>query len=340
MTNIETFNLAIQKIKDDGDNVNIILHYMPDPDSMATAFALQEYLKSCQIDNEMFYTGEISHPQNKTMQISLALSLTKIGDSSLQGKNICVDCTPKNSGIDTAFMIIDHHSNSVKNCEYVINEPKYGACSTIMWEILNSLGIEWDLHEDIATALLLGIRTDTKDLLSESMIAEDFKAYESLIHHMNKEKVQRIMNYPVPRYVFEKRNLLKDKNNFMEKNGIFVGGVGYIPRSQRDVIAILAEDYLRMETVSTTVIFCITDNDTLEVSIRTINTTVDVKDLMQNIFGDFGGGKIEKGGAKVPLNVWSNMVTDSLKNKFWEITCEQLFRLILKEDYETENKGE
>lgn len=330
----EIFTNFLEFMKEEKEtSANIIMHYMPDPDSMACAVNLQEVLRWYEIESKIFFSGEISHPQNRTMLNLLELNFFKENELNLSETkiNICVDCTPKNSCVDFAHLIIDHHNNPTKDCKFVINESKYGSCSTIIWEMFHDK-ISWESNEILATALLLGIRTDTRDLLSENMSQLDFQAYQELLKHVDKEKVQKIMNYPVPRYVYDKRlSLLKDGNS-LEKNGTFIGGVGFIPSSQRDVISILADDYLRMEGIHTSVIFCITDDKQMEVSIRSNNTTVDVNGLCDSSFGQFGGGKVHKGGAKVPLNFWSNLNDDS-KEMFWRMTCEQMFKTILKEDY-------
>lgn len=329
----EIFKSGLKKIQESDDiGVNIVMHHMPDPDSMASALGIQELLKTENIESKIFYSGEISHPQNKTMVNLLGLDFKRIDEELKDSFNICVDCTPKNSPCSNAFMVIDHHTNQIKNVEFVINDSKFGACSTIIFEILDSFNFEWDSNETLATGLLLGIRTDTKDLLSEAMHHRDFQAYQKLVNYVDKERVQKIMNYPVPRYVYDKRMMLLKESNFVEKNGIFIGGIEYIPSNQRDVITILADDYLRMEGIHTTVIFCITDEKQMEVSIRTSNSTLDVNQLCNSTFGQFGGGKIDKGGAKVPLNFWSNLNEDS-KEYFWKMTCEQMFKSILKEDY-------
>jgi len=100
---------------------------------------------------------------------------------------------------------------------------------------------------NVATALLLGVRTDTNDLVSENMVREDFVAYQNLLDYADKEALQKVMNYPFPRYLYEKRINLHKEGNSYESNGTFVGGVGFIENSQRDAIAILAEEYARIK---------------------------------------------------------------------------------------------
>ena len=61
----------------------------------------------------------------------------------------------------------------------------------------------------------------------------------------------------MPRYSFDKRLILHKEGNSFESDGVFVGGVGYIPEGQRDVISLLSEEYVRMDSISTAVIFAI-----------------------------------------------------------------------------------
>ena len=173
--------------------------------------------------------------------------------------------------------------------------------------------------------MLLGIRTDTFDLTSERMTKEDFIAYQELLEISDKESLQKIMNYPFPRYLYERRTTLHEDNNSKETNGVFVGGVEYIPASQRDVIAILADEYVRMESITTSVIFAIVDEKYLEVSVRSSNISLDVKSMCRSLFGEYGGGTSYKGGAKIPLGFYS-----SIRNgeAFWNLTKEHMFEKI------------
>lgn len=319
-------------IKNDLDkSVSICLHDAPDPDAMGSALGFQFLLKQFDINSSIYYRGEISHPQNKTIVNVLDIVLLKT-ENDIEGRNVCIDCTEKNSPAKTADLVIDHHRNT-SDAKFQVISPNYGSCATIVWEILKEFKITPTTEEvNISTALLLGIRTDTNDLISENMIREDFVAYQELLDYADKESLQKVMSYPLPRYLYDKRsNLHKDGNSY-ESNGTFVGGIGFIPGDQRDAIAILAEEYARMESVNTAVIFAITDRKTLQISVRSSLTSLDVGSMCSDLFGLFGGGKAYKGGASIPLNFYSNLENGE-KDQFWKITCKHMFRQILKESW-------
>ena len=58
-------------------------------------------------------------------------------------------------------------------------------------------------------------------------------------------------------------------NNMIEKDGILVGGIEMLADKERDVIAMLADEYLRQSGTNTTIVFCITDKKYIDVSMRT-----------------------------------------------------------------------
>lgn len=338
---IETIHKFFEKHKDDENKaLNVCLHSAPDPDAVGSAVGFQLIARHFGFKADIYYAGDISHPQNKTIVNVLNVDLNQVppGDPDKNGAiNVCVDCTPANSCCKTAELVIDHHKTKPTGVDFVIQNANYGACSTIIWKIINELGIEiTDEDTAVATALLLGIRTDTNDLISETMTKDDFIAYQSLLDMSNKEHLQKVMNYPFPRYLYEKRLALHREGNNYEKDGVFVGGIGYINGDQRDAISILSEEYVRMESVNTAVIFAIVDKETLQVSIRSSLVSTDVNQMTKSLFGEFGGGKPGAGAARIPLNFYGDLDDDD--EDFWRLTCMHMFKKVLREGWKRDKK--
>ena len=332
-------NDFLAKIKKDKvKKINICLHDNPDPDAIGAGLGTRMIFESFGYETKIYYSGDVSHPQNKTMINVLNIIMEKT-TSKIEGVNVCVDGTPANSCVDSAALVIDHHKNPVDS-EFQIVYPSYGACCTIVWEIIQELKLSENKEgTDVYTSLLLGIRTDTNDLISENMSDNDFKAYQELLPLSDKESLQKIMNYPLPKYLYDKRLALHIEGNNYERNGMFVGGVGYILDNQRDVIAILSEEYSRMESVSTSIIFAIVGGKSLHVSIRSSNVSLDVGQMCRELFQ--GGGTTYKGGAKIPLGFYEELDKNE-KEEFWNITCKTMFRKVFKENFleQEEKKGE
>lgn len=321
-----------------GDNkVRIVMHASPDPDAVGSAMGLRSILRQNDIESIMVYSGEISHPQNKTIVNILNVPIIK--NSPKNGHiDVCVDCTERNSIAEEPLLVIDHHKLD-SEAKYKIIDSSYGSNSTIIWELMRDMQLIDDDDIDTFTALLLGVRTDTNDLISENMSKGDFVAYQELLDLSDKDKLQKAMNYPLPRYLYNKRMVLHEEGNSQEANGVFVGGIGFIPEEQRDVIAILAEEYTRMESVQTAVVFAITGKKSLEVSVRTHLVSLDVNQMMQDLFGEFGGGKSNSGGAKIPLNFYIDL-DDKSSAQFWSVTRKHMFRNVLKENWNNKEEDE
>jgi len=323
---------------DNKAKVTIAMHDTPDPDAMGSAVGVQYLMKALGHSSTIIYSGDISHPQNKTLVNILNLVFQKRKSSETFDQNvICVDGVEKNTTGCTPSFVIDHHKNATSATHQII-DPAYGACSTLVYRLIREmLGEKWYQKDQtdvtmIFTALLLGIRTDTNDLTSENMAIEDFAAYQDLLSVADKEALQKVMKYPLPRYLYDHRLSLHREGNSYESNGTFVGGVGFITGSQRDSIAVLAEEYARMETVNTSVIFAIVDKSTLQVSIRSSNISLDVGAMCTDLFGEYGGGTSYKGGASIPLMFYEN-IENGEKDTLWTITVAHMFRKVLQEAY-------
>ncbi len=336
-TIVDSFLETLKEIEE--PNINIIVHPAPDPDAVGSALGIALLLQYYDYDCKIIYSGDISHPQNKTIVNLLSIPIIKKEKLTEDSIEICVDCTEHNSIARNPSLVIDHHKSDSKAKNKII-DVNYGANATLVWELLKEYKIEISTeHSDVYTALLLGIRTDTNDLISEHMTKNDFVAYQELLELADKDVLQKAMNYPLPRYLYDKRIKLHEEGNSQEANGVFVGGIGLVPTDQRDVIAILAEEYTRMESVQTAVIFAITGKKYLEVSIRTHLVSLDVNQMMKDLFGEYGGGKSNAGAAKIPLNFYTDL-DDKNSDAFWKVTRKHMFKNVLKENWNYEEEGE
>lgn len=340
-TNIREAIEAIKKYKLENEDkiVRINTHYNPDPDCIGSAMGLQLILKDEGVDSIIYYAGEVSHPQNKTIVNVLEVVMQKRNGHPIpDGIDICVDCTEGNSKAEEPMLVIDHHKATSK-AKYKFIDASFGSCSALVWKFMKELDHKIASENSaVYTSLLLGIRTDTNDLVSENISKDDFLGYQELLQCSDREALQKVMNYPFPRYLYDNRTAIQKEGNFLEKDGTFIGGVGFITGGQRDVISILSEEYARMESVTTSVVFAIVDKKELHVSVRSTLVSVDVNQMMKDLFGDFGGGKSNAGAARIPLNFYEDVGVGEESDKFWKLTCKQMFKKVLKDQFKDEDK--
>jgi len=314
-------------------NIAIVLHENPDPDCIAAAMGMAKLLKvwNSEIKCTYLYSGEIAHPQNKTFVNVLNISLTNISEleKDTLGEQfshfITVDVTPERCLPDNieCLMTIDHHRVETKRAK--ITDIRFvGATSSIIWEYLQKENVEFQENDEddaiIATALSIGIKTDTANLTTENVADLDWEASQKLMGFVNRRYLSSIDNYPIPPYYFDLRRQLDKEENFRSDNGIFVGGIGYITQTKRDALPNMADERARVEGIETAFIFAIV-GDHIEVSVRSVGLSVDVNALCQKIFGkQYAGGKMGAGAGKIPLGFLcpNANAPEEIKEKIWE----------------------
>ena len=293
--------------------IAIVLHDNPDPDCIGAACGLGKLLRAWVPDIKcvMLYSGEIAHPQNRTMVNVLNLQFVNRIDHPVLSSDfaqayVVVDTIPErcNLGNIECLLTIDHHKGDTKKSK-LKDIRMVGSASSIVWDYLREAEVSFDKNKDedcdVATAMVVGIKTDTFDLASENVTALEFDAYKSLISYVNLRKLGIIVNYPLPPYHFELRSRLDQSGNARLDNGVFLGGIGYIETSKRDALPTIASERSRVEGTDTAFIFAIV-GDKIEASVRSNGSSIDVHSLCQTVFGkEYAGGKQGAGAAKIPL---------------------------------------
>ncbi|MEE9610414.1 MAG: NAD-binding protein, partial [Desulfatiglandales bacterium] len=179
--------------------VAIVTQNNPDPDAIASALTLKRIVESYGKKADIIYGEEIGHDENKAMINLMAIEMihrSKVKDIRAYSKIALIEASIPgvNNPLDksvTPDIIIDHHQVDMKKVkgEYVDIRPNVGATSTIMIDYLTHLKKELD--EELATALLYGIKTDTRDF-TRGTTTVDLKAVAVLYPKVNHELLAKI----------------------------------------------------------------------------------------------------------------------------------------------------
>lgn len=153
-----------------GKRIYIQTHNFPDPDAVASAFGLQQLLKLRGVEALICYKGKIDRSGLMQMIERLHIELFNIEDiygMSEADEVILVDSQKGNSNIldipGTEIICIDHHPTFEKVTYNLCDiRPEVGACASMIAEYYVENEIE--MSQNVATALLFGIKIDTANL--------------------------------------------------------------------------------------------------------------------------------------------------------------------------------
>src|SRR5664280_2728363 len=192
-------NLAkLMDIAAPDDSLLLLLHGSPDPDSIASAMALQELLQRTRglARSVIASTEPLSRQQNFDFIFSMRINIQLVNDVDLASYRLIalVDAQPSFLGGLLSFLqphiVFDHHPREGDWCAPVEDiRPHYGALSSILTEYLLCAGVK--ISRSLHTALLYGIKTDT-DNFDRETIAEDISAYTYHLKYANMQLIRRI----------------------------------------------------------------------------------------------------------------------------------------------------
>lgn len=280
-------------------NVFIQMHNSPDPDAIATAFALKELLNIKGIESTICYRGQIVKYSTLRMIELLDISIFLFEDENNINEDdyiILVDAQKGNSNITKLggceVACIDHHPIFVHN-NYMYKDIRWdiGACSTILasYYIENNMKIS----ENVATALLYGIKMDTLDL-SRGVHDLDLDMFYYLYKLANKTKLAGIQ-----RNTLEYSDLTAYSSaikNIRIYNNIGFINVGF--HCSDVLLACISDFIMSLKEVNFVVVYCEKEKG-IKISIRNESEDLDAGIIINRAlkgYGDGGGHRTMAGG--------------------------------------------
>ena len=298
------------------DNINLLLHDFPDPDCIGAALALHKIIKTTWPSKSLLIYGHsISRPQNKTMVKVLNINIIDPADENIrngEAGNIFLDFNPTstNTGFDgiTPIWCIDHHIDKAGATEENCDIRQVGSACTILFDYMKDFGIELDPESvddsNVAIGLVVGIKTDTEDLLSETTTSLDEEAYIFLRPFCNKIRLNEILHSKLPPYYYDKVLLSLQTAKIVDS--LVVINLGLLQEDQRDVISYIADYWAIRKGIENVVSFGIlSERSEISASLRVgKEAIIKANDLVRGIFKN-GGGHKDKAGASIKLDLFN-----------------------------------
>jgi nanoRNase/pAp phosphatase (c-di-AMP/oligoRNAs hydrolase) len=300
-------------IKQVDGTLAVVMHDNPDPDAIASAVALGRLARKMGVQADACYFGDISHQENRAFVNLLDLDLVDLDDDAdLSGYGGFALVDHSRPGVNDQLppdvvpdVVIDHHPPRAPiEARFADLRSDVGATSTLLTNYLSLFDVAWDA--DIATALLYGIRVDTKDFTRE-VCSEDFRAAATLLPYVDTAILQKVEE---PSIGTETLDILARAITRREVDGsVLATYVGAL--SDRDALSQAADRLLEMEDIDTTLVYGRKD-DTVFVSARSRTAELDLGETLRTAFGRIGsaGGHADMAGAQIPLGLISDLATD------------------------------
>lgn len=158
-------------------------HYRPDGDCIGSQYGLMHIIKATYPEKTVIVTGETSD------YVSFIGKPIILEDESLfeNALSICVDCATSERLSDTRFnkakysIKIDHHLDVEAYGDYQFVDTTAPACAQIITEFYLKFKDELVLNKEAATALYVGISTDTGRFKYDSVNSRTFLAAATLV---------------------------------------------------------------------------------------------------------------------------------------------------------------
>ena len=170
LTNLQRV-VKIRALLSSREKVGILLQPDPDPDGIASAYALRYLLGRKRTTAPLLSFGEVRRPENQSLCEAIGIGVRVITPEEINKFDglVLVDVQPNVFGDDPPErlkqpdIVIDHHPER-SGYSTTIRDIRvgYGATASILTEYLRATNTE--INAKLATALLYGIKSDTQYL--------------------------------------------------------------------------------------------------------------------------------------------------------------------------------
>ena len=277
----------------------------------------------------IFYEGNIGHQENRTFVNLLDIKMEHLTPEALAKCNYLalVDSPAPGANNDLPqgtkiHIIIDHHRDEKHPASagtFADIRPGVGATASILTQYLQELDIPVDKR--VATALMYGIRADTKDF-KRNTTPQDLNYAGFLLPLTDADLLDKIMSPSLSQETIDV--LGKAIQNKQVISGYLFSNVGYV--MNRDALPQAADLLITLEGVNTALVYGITDT-AIVVSARNRDIRLHVGNALAEAFGDIGdaGGHPNLAAATLPLHYFGrveqkaellNITIDPILQKF------------------------
>lgn len=286
-----------------GHRVYIQTHNFPDPDAIASAFGLQQFLDCYGIPSTLCYDGRIDRASNKKMLDNFGITMHpkgEITDMQQDDYIVLVDSQKMNGNITSmagkVVACIDHHPIFFPYAYQYQDIQEVGSCACMIASYFQRT--DAPLSPACAAALAYGIKMDTADLTRGTSALD----IEMLSHLFRRADWGLVTDMYSNTMEFDD---LRAYGAAIQNIQIFKGtGFAYIPfHSAQALVAIISDFILSLDVVDMAVVYA-RHEEGLRFSIRCRPGHIHAGLLMAKALAPYGsgGGHPCMAGGMIPLD--------------------------------------
>lgn len=294
----------LRKIISGADRMLIVTHDNPDPDALASAFAMAKLAEAtAEVRCRIVCDGIVGRAENRALKRELRIKLSTarrinwkkwplialVDTQPGTGNN----CLPPRR---VPEIVIDHHPlRSRTRAGYIDVRPGVGACATMLAGYLEQAGVR--VNDDLAAGLCYAIASETQDLAREAN-RQDMETYAALYMKADKKMLARVLHPSLKHsyYSILSRALL----SAFTYGNIIGSHLGEIDHP--DSVSLVADLLLRHERNTWCIVTGVWKN-ALYVSLRTANKSAHAGRTLRRLVASVGraGGHGQGAGGRIPL---------------------------------------
>lgn len=279
------------------DNIVIQCHDNPDADALASGYGLYWYFSKMKKQVRFVYGGKYEVQKSNLVLMINELGIPVEYVSSLEEPDllITVDCQYGEGNV-TLFpaknvAVIDHHQVSKELPKLSEVRSNLGACATVVRELLELEGIDFNSDKKLSTAMYYGLLTDTNN-------------FTEIAHPVDKD-LRDDAN-------FEKSTITKFRNSNLSLSEMEIAGKALLNYKYNDlyrfaiveadpcdpnILGMISDLMLEIDVIDTCLVYSILPFG-VKISIRSCIKEVKASELAGFITKDVGsgGGHLEKAG--------------------------------------------
>ena len=286
----------------------IVTHDNPDPDSIAAAAALNAIAAHLGVEADILYFGDIGHQENRAFVNLLEIELTPYEDVDIDDYDTVALVDPAKAGEVSlereVDIFLDHYEVDKEfDAEFADIRPNVSATSTILTKYIQEFDLS--VSQEVATALLYGIRAETLDFRRDTTPA-DLTAAAYLYPFADHDTLEQVES---PNMSPETLDVLAEAIANREVQGShLVSNAGFI--SDRDALAQAASQLLNLEGITTTAVFGIVE-DTIYLAARSKDIRLNIGRVLSDAFENIGeaAGHSTQASAEIPLGIFTGIET-------------------------------